>query len=248
MVSMTRKPRAAKPKSAKAGPEPQAPAADWASETEQKLLEAALPIVAREGWTWRTTKLAGKAIGLSEGETELLVPHGPADLAALFARRHDARALLLLKDVDPGGLKIRERIRAAVEARLDAAAADEPATRRWAGWLTLPQNLGLAGRLAWESADGLWRWAGDTATDENHYSKRAILAGILSAALAVRMSSGRGDAMALVDREIARVMDFEKWKATTRFRPSRWVEGLAAAMGKARYGRPQPEPEIRDAP
>ena len=39
--------------------------------------------------------------------------------------------------------------------------------------------LGL--RLAWESADALWRWAGDTATDENHYSKRVLLAGILSA-------------------------------------------------------------------
>lgn len=241
---MTRKPRSAKAKPAESKP----PETDWAAEAEQRLLDAALPIAAREGWTWRTAKLAGKAIGLSEGETELLVPHGPADLAALFARRHDARALELLKDVDPAALKIRERIRAAVEARLDAAAADEPATRRWAGWLTLPQNLGLAGKLTWESADALWRWAGDTATDENHYSKRAILAGILSAALAMRMSSGRADALTFVDRQIQHVMDFERWKATTSFRPSRWVEELASALGQARYGKPAAEPEIRDVP
>ena len=26
----------------------------------------------------------------------------------------------------------------------------------------------------------IWRWAGDTATDVNHYTKRALLAGILA--------------------------------------------------------------------
>jgi chemotaxis protein methyltransferase CheR len=52
---------------------------------------------------------------------------------------------------------------------------DDAAVRRWAGFLALPFNLPLALRLLWESADALWRWAGDTATDENHYSKRAIL-------------------------------------------------------------------------
>jgi ubiquinone biosynthesis protein COQ9 len=133
-------------------------------------------------------------------------------------------------------LKIRERIARAVEARIDAAAADEPAERRCVGFLALPQNLGLAGKLAWESADRLWRWAGDVATDENHYSKRAILAGVLTGALAIRLSSGRAASLAFVDRRIDNVMAFEKWKATTRLRPSQFVSGLASALGKMRYG------------
>jgi ubiquinone biosynthesis protein COQ9 len=78
----------------------------------------------------------------------------------------------------PSTLKIRERIGAAVRARLDAAARDEAAVRRWAGWLALPGNAPLALGLVWRSADAVWRWAGDTATDENHYTKRAILGGI----------------------------------------------------------------------
>ena len=212
-------------------------ATGWAEITEQQVLDEALRIVPQEGWTRRMAVMAGRATGLSEGETELLLPNGPRDLAALLTRRHDARALAELAGVEPADLKMRERIRRACEARLDAAAADESAVRRLSGYLSLPLNLGLAGRLTWESADRLWRWAGDVATDENHYSKRAILAGILSAALAIRLSSGRQAALEFVDRRIENVMAYEKWKATTKFRPSELLSGIADVLGKARYGR-----------
>ena len=211
-------------------------AAEWAAATEQALLDEALKLAPIHGWTGRMARLAGEAHGLSAAETELMIPHGPEDLAALLSRRHDARALAILSNVHPDNLKIRERIRRAVEARLDASASDEPALRRGMGHLALPQNLGLAGRLAWESADVLWRWAGDTATDENHYSKRALLAGILSGAMTIRMASGRKVALEFVDRRIENVMAFEKWKATTAFKPGAWLASAAAALGRTRYG------------
>ena len=205
---------------------------DWAEATEQQVLDAALTITATQGWTWPSVRAAGKAAGLSAAETELLLPHGPADLAALLSRRHDARALAALPD--PATLKIRERIRAAVEARIDAAAQDEAAVRRWSGYLSLPLNFTLGLKLLWESADALWRWAGDTATDENHYSKRAILSGILATALAIRLSSGREAAMTFVDARIENVMSFEKWKAGLK--PADLMRDVAAALGKMRYG------------
>lgn len=213
-------------------------AEQWAQDTEQALLDAALPLVPAHGWTRRTVALAGKALGLSEGETGLLLPHGPADLAALLSRRHDARSLASLGD--PHNLKIRERIRRAVEARLDAAAQDEAVLARWMGFLALPMQAPLASRLAWETADHLWRWAGDEATDENHYSKRAILAGIVTGALAIQAASGSGEALGFVDRRIEDVMRFEKWKATTKLRPSEWATRLAQALGAARYGNEPP--------
>jgi len=220
---------------AKAAPKPAAAAPDWADTMEQQVLDAALGIAPAEGWTSRTATLAGKACGLSAGETELLLPQGPADLAALLSRRHDARALAALAGADPAKLKIRERIARGVEARLAAAAADEAALRRWAGFLALPSHVALAARLAWESADVLWRWAGDTATDENHYSKRALLAGILTGAMAVQLSSGREAALAFADRRIANVMTFETWKRTTKFRPSEMMDSVAMALGRLRY-------------
>ncbi|HEY2357824.1 MAG TPA: COQ9 family protein [Phenylobacterium sp.] len=214
---------------------PKSPGPDWADAAEQRLLDAALKIAPQEGWTSRLASMAGKACGLSAGETELLLPQGPADLAALLSRRHDAGALEALADVDPKTLKVRERIARAVEARLAAAAVDEAAVRRWTGFLALPPNAALGARLTWESADVLWRWAGDTATDENHYSKRVLLGGILAGALAIRLSSGSEAALAFTDRRIANVMAFEKWKATTRLKPSQMLDRVAGALGRMRY-------------
>jgi ubiquinone biosynthesis protein COQ9 len=210
---------------------------DWTRTAEQQVLEEAIRIAPLEGWTSRTVRLAGRAAGFSDGETELLLPRGPADLAALLSRRHDARALLMLEAVDPQTLKIRERIARAVEARIDAAGNDEAAARRWCGWLAMPQNLALGGQLAWESADGLWRWAGDVATDENHYSKRALLAGILTGATAIRLNSSRGAAVRFAHRRIDDVMRFETWKATAGFKPDELMHSVAAALGRIRYGR-----------
>src|SRR3954453_13605499 len=100
----------------------------WTEAAEAALLEQAIRLAPAEGWTRRMARLAGRAAGFSDGETELLLPRGPADLAALLSRRHDARALAMLAAIDPQALKIRDRIARAVEARLDAAAADEAAT------------------------------------------------------------------------------------------------------------------------
>ena len=205
---------------------------DWAQDAERQVLDAALHIAADRGWTWPTVKAAGAAARLSEADVELLLPHGPADLAALLAKRHDALTLAALPD--PAGLKIRERIRVAAMTRIDVAAQDEAAVRRWAGFLALPIRLPLALRLLWNSADRLWRWAGDTATDQNHYSKRAILSGILVPAMTMRWFDGREAADAFVARRIENVMAFEKWKAGKSFDAplNRVIDGLS----RLRYG------------
>ncbi len=204
----------------------------WALETEQQVLDAALRIAPRLGWGRATLVAAAKACGLSPAEADLLFPNGGRDLAALLSRRHDAAALAALPD--PAALKIRERIRVAVVARLDAAAVDQAALRRWLGFLALPMNLPLALRLVWESADQLWRWAGDTATDENHYSKRAILSGILIGTLVQDLTAGRGAALETLDAHIQNVMDFEKWKAGVK--PSDFAKDVAGALARLRFG------------
>ncbi|WP_374573787.1 COQ9 family protein [Phenylobacterium sp.] len=206
----------------------------WAREAEDRVLDKALELAPALGWTRPAAGAAGRACGLSDADVELLLPNGGADLAALLARRHDARALAELAAVDVQALKIRQRIRRAVEAHLDAATESPEALRRWAGFLALPHHLPLALRLLWDSADKLWRWAGDTATDENHYSKRTILSAILAGALAIRLKDGKDAAMAFVDARIDNVMAFEKWKAGLK--PQDALRDVAAALGKLRYG------------
>jgi ubiquinone biosynthesis protein COQ9 len=213
---------------------PMADTTDWAADAESRLLDAALPLVPRLGWNGRLVRRAGRAVALSEPEVELLLPGGARDLAALFSYRHDEAALSALSAADPTQMKIRERIARGVEAWIEQAASDEAATRCWMGYLALPQNLALGGRLFWASADVIWRWAGDTSTDANHYSKRAILAALLSSTLAVRLSNSPAAAQIHLERGIEAVIAFEKFKAKMGARP--FAAAAAEALGRLRYG------------
>jgi ubiquinone biosynthesis protein COQ9 len=212
---------------------------DWASTTEQSVLDAAVERADALGWSPRLLVRAGAACGLSGGDVELLFPNGPRDLAALLSRRHDARALAALGE-DFDALKVRQKIARLVEARIEAAVQDEAAVRRWSGFLALPTNAALGLRLAWESADLLWRRAGDVSTDENHYSKRAILAGILIPALAIRLAQGPEAAQAFTAARIDNVMGYEKLKA--KIRPPFGPDQILQSLARLRYGaRAEPE-------
>jgi ubiquinone biosynthesis protein COQ9 len=208
---------------------------DWAATMEGRVLAAASPLAAALGWNRRLVAAAAAQAGLSPADAALLLPDGPRDLAALLFRRHDAQALAALCAVDPAGLKVRERITKAVQARIDAAMVDEGATRKAGGFLALPSNAPLALSLGWATSDALWRWAGDTATDENHYSKRVILAAVLASTMAARLSGGEARAEAYLKARIDNVMAFETWKAK-RPTPVALARDAAALLGRLRYG------------
>lgn len=134
-------------------------------------------------------------------------------------------------------LKIRERIRTLVAFRLEAVAHIDEAVRRALAVMAQPQNARAALKLGWHSADLMWRLAGDTATDYNHYTKRAILAGIYSATLAVFVndeSEGKADTYAFLDRRIDGVMRFEKAKAQFLGK-DRELPSLTRFLGRLRY-------------
>ncbi|MFN3864747.1 MAG: COQ9 family protein [Erythrobacter sp.] len=134
-------------------------------------------------------------------------------------------------------LKIRERIRTLVAFRLDAVADIDEAVRRALAVMAQPHNAARALSLGWRSADLMWRLAGDTATDYNHYTKRAILAGIYSATLAVFVndeSEGKADTHAFLERRIDGVMKFEKAKAQLLGREREWPS-LTRFLGRLRY-------------
>jgi ubiquinone biosynthesis protein COQ9 len=83
----------------------------------------------------------------------------------------------------------------------------------------------------------MWRLAGDTATDYNHYSKRTILAGIYAATLAVfadDTSEGKAETQAFLNRRIDGVMRFEKAKAQLLKTPEDRFS-MARFLGRLRY-------------
>lgn len=215
-------------------------APDWAEAAEQRTLDEALKLVHTHHWNKTLVEAAAEAAGLSKSEAELVFPYGARDLSALLSRRHDAVALKALGQSDASKLKVRERIHAGVEARIEAAMADEEATRKSGAFLALPPNMPLGARLLWESADKLWRWAGDTATDENHYTKRLILSTVLASTLAARMAGGHEHARKHLAGRIDHVMKFEKFKASAPFKPVEAGKTLAGILGALRYGPAKP--------
>ncbi|MEL7219122.1 MAG: COQ9 family protein, partial [Pseudomonadota bacterium] len=113
----------------------------------------------------------------------------------------------------------------------------DEAVRRAMAIMAMPQHAARSLQIGWRSADLMWRLAGDTATDYNHYTKRTILAGIYSATLAVFVnddSEGKAKTYEFLDRRIDGVMKFEKVKAKL-LNSDRELPSLTRFLGRLRY-------------
>ncbi|MBC7770526.1 MAG: COQ9 family protein, partial [Phycisphaerales bacterium] len=86
-------------------------------------------------------------------------------------------------------------------------------------------------------ADRIWRALGDTSTDENFYTKRTILSGVLASTYARWFSDDSPDheaTWAFLDARIENVMQFEKFKA--RLKPlSERVQSAVGIAARFRY-------------
>lgn len=201
------------------------------------LIAAMLAHVPFDGWSESALAGAAADLGLAPGRERLVFPdRSPGALVeAWLAQVNHTREANLKGRLD--NLKIRDRILTAVSSRLDMMAPHKEAVRRALAVLAWPGNAPRAARSAWAAADVMWRAAGDTATDWNHYSKRAILAGVYSATLLVWIdddSPDGADTRAFLERRIAGVMRFEtakrRWQETSQNLPS-----LTRFLGRLRY-------------
>lgn len=193
-----------------------------------------------DGWGKMALDSAAEAEGVDPAVAALAFPGGAIDMIEAWIARIDADMAVALPAEVLAKLPIRERIRRLVGFRLEAATPSKEALRRALAIMALPQNLARTARTGWSSADAMWRLAGDTATDYNHYTKRTLLAGIYATTLAVFVddtSEGHAETAAFLDRRIEGVMRFEKVKA--RFVGKRSGDetrfSLARLAGRLRY-------------
>ena len=203
-----------------------------------RILETFSAHAARLGWTDAALKATCEEAQLSEGEAALACPHGPSDLFDAFADRADQAMLEALAGLDLAAMKVRQRVKAAVQLRLEAQAPYKEAARAMTRALARPDRAAEAGRLLWRTADHIWRALGDTSTDENYYTKRAILSGVLASTYARWFTDDSPDheaTWAFLDARIENVMQFEKFKA--RLKPiSERVQEAVGVAARFRYG------------
>jgi ubiquinone biosynthesis protein COQ9 len=189
-----------------------------------------------DGWNARAVDAAADSLGVERSVARLAFDTPMAMIDGWFESIDLAMAERLPAE-KLAAMKIRARIAALVETRLALLAPNREALRRATAILAMPQNARRAAELGWRAADAMWRAAGDTATDYNHYTKRGILAGVYAATIAVFLqdeSEGWADTRAFLDRRIDGIMRFEKTKA-------KWLGNkdhrlsLSRFIGRLRY-------------
>lgn len=189
-----------------------------------------------DGWSDTALVSAAELADVDPAVARLAFPGGAMDMIAAWVEQVDLRMAEAFDPAILAQMPIRERIRALVWFRLEAIAGLEEALRRALAIQAMPQNLARTAKLGWASADAMWRLAGDTATDYNYYTKRAILTSIYAATLAVFLSDeseGKADTRAFLDRRIEEVMKFEKAKA--QLLGNREHFDLMRFLGRLRY-------------
>jgi ubiquinone biosynthesis protein COQ9 len=229
-----RKKKKAVPRAPAPQPDAPAPSRDDAA-LKEAVLAAALPDAAFDGFTEKLLAKAGSAKGLDSDGVARLFPDGPLSLIEYYSVWADAEMEKRLAAMDLAKMKIRERIAAAVVARLSVLKPHKEAARRAAASLSLPMHAGLAARLLYRSVDAMWRAVGDTSTDFNFYTKRGILAGVYGATLLRWFNDTSADESATTEFLAARienVMQFEKFKAEAK-------KALGKFPAFANWGKPK---------
>ena len=202
-------------------------------ELRPRLVAAMIPHVAFDGWSAASVAAGAADAGIDPDVANLVFPGGAIDMAVAYTDLANARLTAALAGAPP--MKVRDRITRAVRVRLEQAESERETVRRTIPVLAL--HPAISARTTWATADTIWRACGDTATDFNHYTKRATLGAVYAATLLYWLgdeSDGRADTWAFLDRRIAGIMAFEKTKVRITEATGR-LPNVAQLLGRLRY-------------
>ncbi len=199
------------------------------------VLAATLARVPFEGWTWSNVEAAAGDLGEPRETARRVFPNGVRDVLAFFLAEADRQMSEALAERDLASLPIRQRIATAVRVRLDQAAPHREAIRRaLALQMTPAYASALPGDVA-RTVDAMWRAAGDSATDFNYYTKRALLAAVYGATLLHWLDDdtpGQEATWAFLDRRIGDVMRIQKARGRLGILAAKLTAPIEAALAR----------------
>lgn len=199
----------------------------------ERIVAAALPHAPFDGWTREMLRLAARDAGYDDATVLRVFPRGPVEAVECWVALTDRRMIAALQAA-PQAARTHERVASAIRLRLEALNGHREAARRALGLLAAPFNAAVAAASLWRTIDGIWYAAGDTATDFNYYTKRALLAGVYGATLLYWLddrSEGSADSWDFLDRRLADAM-----------RAPRILSGLRARLPDLSWLKRRPSP------
>ena len=189
-----------------------------------------------DGWTRAAVDSAAGQLGIDAVQARLAMPKTQAGMIDVYIQEVDRALEAWFTPRRLATMKIREKIRSLIWHRLEIMGPAREAVRRALAILAMPHNLPLPLRISWRSTDLMWRIAGDTSADFNHYTKRMTLGAVYGSTLLVWLddqSEGWTETAAFLDRRIDDVMRFEKFKA--EWRGSSEHLSVSRFLGRLRY-------------
>ncbi len=182
-------------------------------QTREKILAAALSHVPFDGWSLTSLQRGAADAGYDKVAALRAFPGGVSQLIEFHSMLADDDMAAALAHQDLDGMRIRERVATAIRLRLERAVPRREAVRIGLSYLAQPQHAALGLRCLYRTVDTVWYALGDTATDFNFYTKRALLAGVYSSTLLYWLndrSDGCADTWRFLDRRIGEVMRIPK--------------------------------------
>ncbi|MDE1152931.1 MAG: COQ9 family protein [Micavibrio sp.] len=163
------------------------------ADMQTRILEAALPDVAFDGWSDDLLDRAAARLGIARSVVDGAFPDGCTGLIRQFALWADDKTVAQLKPARMAALRVRDKIALGVETRLEVLMPYKAAVGAALAYMARPPRARHMPKIVWQTADALWRAAGDTSTDYNHYTKRLLLSGVLSSTMLYWLNDNSDD-------------------------------------------------------
>jgi ubiquinone biosynthesis protein COQ9 len=177
------------------------------------ILLAALPNIPFDGWRMDVLQQAAEDAGYTPAMVISVFPVGVKDAIRHFSVMADSWMMEKLAATNPVSMRVRDRVAMAVRARLEGLEPYKEAEKLAIAYWMRPFRKWEGAKLVWKTADIIWHWAGDTATDYNRYTKRGLLSGVLTSTVLFWLndtSDDHQDSWDFLDRRIENVMTIGK--------------------------------------
>jgi ubiquinone biosynthesis protein COQ9 len=176
-----------------------------------------------DGWTDEVFAKALNTLSVSKADEIVHFPNGLKDAVEYFSRSIDDAMMQKLDAQKISSLRIRDRIKTAIRTRIELYPSKAVVSKTLA-YYAVPTHAMDATQSLFTTVDAMWRMAGDQSTDFNYYTKRLVLAGVLSSTMLYWLSDDSEndqDTWEFLDRRIDNVMQITKAKESLKDLPKK---------------------------
>ena len=187
----------------------------------KKILKQALIDINTYGFNENMLIQAAENCNLSKGTLGRLFPEGIYELKEYFFNQTDIEMLKKINHIENKDIRIRDKIYNGVIIRLEIFQKNKDSIKHI--FVSESSTPIKSIKNLWNTADLIWRSAGDTSTDYNHYTKRLLLSWVYLSTLLCWFndkSKNIEETKLFLNRRIDEVLKFGKTSATIKSRIS----------------------------